>query len=102
MSASLVLQNLELIYDDLVDNDGLVYKLLVNELVTSLDVPKKNELDLRRNDSLVLRNNSVDHIDSLILQLSEAKNRKDKRRLLAEYNQTQELVWGSSRAITAL
>ncbi|TNV82125.1 hypothetical protein FGO68_gene12404 [Halteria grandinella] len=105
MSASIVLQNLELIYDDLVDNGGIVYKQLINEMVTALDLPRKNqELDLNSHQttSLAPRHEQIDRIDSLILQLSEAKNRKEKRRLLAEYNQSQELVWGSSRSLTAL
>jgi hypothetical protein len=57
-------------------------------MVTALDIPKRSgELDLKRsNDALVPRTGEVDKIDSLISQLSEAKNRKEKRRLLAEYN----------------
>ncbi len=35
-------------------------------------------------------------------RLSQAKNRKDKRRLLAEYNHQQELVWGQAKSINAL
>ena len=35
-------------------------------------------------------------------KLSKARNRKEKRRLLAEYNQQQELVWGQAKSIAVI
>ena len=36
----------------------------------------------------------LDPLETLMSRLGVARNRKEKRRLLAEYNQHQELVWG--------
>ena len=35
-------------------------------------------------------------------KLQKARNRKEKRRLLAEFNQQQELVWGQAKSIAAI
>ena len=39
-------------------------------------------------------NKALDDIENLIEKLKKAKDRKEKRRLMAMYNQKQQLVWG--------
>lgn len=88
----MVLQNLELIYDDLIDNKGLQYKTLMNDMLGAAE--RGGLVAVREEDSSVALRNSdpslptpLDSVETLITRLESAKNRKEKRRLLAEYNQ---------------
>jgi hypothetical protein len=58
--------------------------------------------DSGTSSALVTKSNDLDPIEDLMNKLSQARNRKEKRRLLAEYNQQQELVWGQARSIAAI
>jgi hypothetical protein len=55
-------------------------------------------------DALALKNKGedMDPLETLMTRLGVARNRSEKRRLLAEYNQHQELIWGQARSIKAL
>ena len=50
-------------------------------------------------DALALKSKGedMDPLETLMTRLGVARNRSEKRRLLAEYNQHQELIWGQAR-----
>lgn len=95
------MSNLETIFTDLIDNGGIQYKMLLNDIMSerkelalrggtfdpsSIDIFEKNpSKDLpAKVDSKEL---SMNDVESLISKMEAARNRKEKRRLLAEYNQ---------------
>jgi hypothetical protein len=43
-----------------------------------------------------------DELDALMDKIDTSKNRKERRRLLAEFNKKQELVWGQASSIAKL
>lgn len=53
-------------------------------------------------NALAVRRGELDEVEMLMAKVQSAKNRKEKRRLLAEYNQRQELVWGQAKSIAAM
>ena len=100
-AAHLVLQNLEVVYTDIIENDGLQLKTLMNDLLTQKTEGGKDLIPLSR-EALVQRGKGdLDEIEALMVRVQEARNRKDKRRLLAEYNQRQELIYGRARTLQA-
>ena len=99
----MVLSSLEYLYNDLIDNEGLYYKILVNDMMqeTKMLIPGSatalNLFDTSSSSKLAVLQKlqtSLDPIEDLMDRLQKARNRKEKRRLLAEHNQQQELVWG--------
>lgn len=46
--------------------------------------------------------NELEEIESLIVRLKKAKNRVEKRRLLAQFNSKQAQIWGAQRQFTSV
>jgi hypothetical protein len=82
-------------YNDLIDDGGIQFKILMNDVL----VEKRNLMNgtdsrlrqgpyLESGSDLAIRNKAgeLDEVESLITKIEQAKNRKEKRRLLAEYN----------------
>ena len=113
-AAAIVLSNLELIYDDLVDNGGIKYKIMINDMLrestggSALARTSSSDSALSTGGSggggsaLAVRRGELDEVELLMRKVENAPNRKEKRRLLAEYNQRQELIWGQAKSIAAM
>eukprot|EP00347_Sterkiella_histriomuscorum_P017224 403350209 len=109
-SASIILSSLDYIYTDLVENNGLQFKIFMNDMLSegkkfnltpdenSTALAKRSENSLQKPD----KNNELAEVETLMNQLELTKNRKEKRVLLAKFNQKQELIWGDKQSIKAI
>ena len=89
----------------MIENGGIKYKMLMNDMVHSRPTINSSSTDLVTRDSntdLSTKKNDLEQIESLMTLIQASKNRKEKRRLMAEYNQKQELIWGQARSVSAL
>lgn len=85
--------------DDLINYNGIVYKTMINsfienkdrekasQLVTNGDIKQNNKRDEIKNDPIV----------GLIENLEKCRNRKERKRLLVQFNRNVGFGWGEYR-----
>jgi hypothetical protein len=101
-SATVILKAFVDIVVDLTENNGIEWKIFLSEL-ESLKSKKPAETQIVDGPLLVEsdrdKKEGIKHelaeIEILIDKLGKSKNRKEKRRLLAIFNQRQAKIWGS-------
>lgn len=102
-SATTILKSLEDIFVDLQENNGIEWKIFLSELNSQKQLNSQTEtriseasMDLTTRDKKEAMKNELAEIEVLIDKISKSKNRREKRRLLAIYNQHQVKIWGSA------
>ena len=92
-SATVILKALEDIFVDLVDNNGLEWKLFLTELNAQKQLSSDAKVIERGLQIVTGREgkeaikNELAEIEILMNKLAVSKNRRERRRLLAMYNQ---------------
>lgn len=90
-ASSTVLQNVDMIYNDLIESDGIQFKMLMNDILgerqLALQASELADSRANRGELAVRSKGELDEVEGLMARVQLARNRKDKRRLLAEYNQ---------------
>jgi hypothetical protein len=74
-------------FNDLENEDGIEYKIMLNDIQMATEPPPKEEPNLKK--SRDERDRDFDEIEDLMQKMESAKGRKEKRRLLAMYNAKQ-------------
>ncbi len=86
---------------DFKTENGFEWKLFLSELKNLKAQQQLEKLDpieeVSEREGKELMKNELDEIELLIEKLALTKNRKEKRRLLAIYNQRQAKIWGSGQ-----
>ena len=80
---------MESIYNDMIENNGIQYKILLNDMLAeskSLIMKGDTNTDLVGVTEKSVLAKNVDPLETLMTRMQTARNRKEKRRLLAEYN----------------
>lgn len=100
-SSTIITQLLKDALEDLVYDNGIVYKTMVNAYIESKEKEKisaliKDENIKEQNRRDELKN---DPIVSLLGKLETCKNRSERKRLLAQFNKTVGFGWGEYRKI---
>jgi cytochrome c-type biogenesis protein CcmE len=73
----------------MIENNGIQYKILLNDMLAeskSLIMKGDTNTDLVGVTEKSVLAKNVDPLETLMTRMQTARNRKEKRRLLAEYN----------------
>ena len=91
-SAIVILDNLYSILEDLIYNNGVIYKILLNSFI---DSQYKHKAEPRKLENKT----ETDPIESLITNLKKCRNRREKKILLAKFNNVIGIAWGDNKKI---
>ncbi len=91
-SAIILLDNIYNTLDDLIHNNGVIYKILLNSFIDSQNKAKPMTKELEDKTE-------TDPVESLISNLKKCKNRKEKKILLAKFNNVLGIAWGDNKKI---
>lgn len=92
-SAIFILEGLCSSLEDLVFNNGMVYKVLLNAFIQSQNNPKK------KGESTGERPEEIDPVEKLMQDIKYCKNRRERKILLAKFNYKMGIAWGEHRKI---
>lgn len=104
-SAKIITDNIINILDDLLNQNGVYFKTLENSIINKRNISEEanHNTHINQNTNLQLDNlNSNDDPRKLMKLYSEANNRKDKKIILAKYNQSMKnlpIQWGKYEKI---
>ena len=111
-NCSLIMENMISLCEDIADNDGIKFKTYINDIMKEKEylhqIALLKEQKAQEDESVKIEYDThdigvrkerkkMDEIEELIEKITKAKNRKEKRRLLAEFNKNQERIWADAR-----
>jgi len=91
-SAIIILDNIYNTLEDLIHNNGVIYKILLNSFIETRK--KANSVTKELEDK-----SETDPVESLLTNLKRCKNRKEKKILLAKFNNVLGIAWGDNKKI---
>ncbi len=97
-SANILMELMNETIEDLVHNNGIVLKTLINSIIESKRDEEQTELLGKEADEKVKQKQNDPYV-KLLEDIKECKNRREKRRLLARFNQQVGFGWGEYRTI---
>lgn len=92
-SALILIENVINSLDDLIYNNGIVYKILLNSFINSQSKTKS----LTSNEMKVTK--PTEAIDDLLSNLKRCRNRREKKIILAQFNNQLGIAWGENKKI---
>lgn len=98
-SASIVTEILNETIEDLLNNNGVSYKTLVNALIESKKEEEEEKVEILNKQIDVRKEREEDPVIVLIGQLKLCKNRREKKILLAKYNRSVGIPWGEKKKV---
>lgn len=100
-STTIMTQLLKDTLEDLINDNGIVYKTMINAYIESKEKEKLSALIKDENIKETNQREEIknDPIVALIGKLESCKNRIERKRLLAEFNKTVGFGWGEYRKI---
>ncbi len=76
----------------MIHNNGVIYKILLNSFIETQK--KANSVTKELEDK-----SETDPVESLLTNLKRCKNRKEKKILLAKFNNVLGIAWGDNKKI---
>ncbi len=100
-STSIITQVLKDTLEDIINDNGIVYKTMINAYIENKEKEKYMELIKDQNIKESNRRDEIinDPIYKLISSLETCRNRNERKRILAQFNKTVGFGWGEYKKI---